>query len=58
MKLTPDKIDLKFVYDHYHEESHDDILNGIFIFLDNFLGEETMIQCIDKIDVIGPQKCS
>lgn len=51
----PDKIDLKFVYDHYHEESHDDILNGIFIFLDNFLGEETMIQCIDKIDVIGPQ---
>ncbi|MGX1754101.1 DUF695 domain-containing protein [Sphingobacterium sp. NPDC055346] len=51
----PDKIDLMFVYDPYHEESREEILNGIFIFLDNYLGEETMIQCIDKIDVRGPQ---
>lgn len=51
----PDKIDLMFVYNAYHEEAHDDILNGIFIFLDNFLGEETMIQSIDKINVKGPQ---
>lgn len=50
----PDKIDLMFVYDSYHEESREEILNGIFIFLDNYLGEETMIQCIDKIDVRGP----
>jgi len=51
----PDKIDLMFVYEHYHVEAHDDIINGIFIFLDNFLGEETMIESIDKIDVTGPQ---
>ncbi|WFB62478.1 DUF695 domain-containing protein [Sphingobacterium sp. WM] len=51
----PDKIDLMFVYDSYHEESREEILSGIFIFLDNYLGEETMIQIIDKIDVRGPQ---
>ncbi len=50
----PDKIDLMFVYESYHEESHQNILSGIFIFLDNFLGEETMINTIDKIDVRGP----
>ena len=52
----PDKIDLTFVYDHYHQEAHQVILNGIYIFLDNFLGEETMIEYIDKIDITGPQK--
>lgn len=51
----PDKIDLMFVYDSYHEEAHEDICNGIFIYLENFLGEETMIECIDRINVTGAQ---
>ena len=50
----PDKIDLMFVYDSFHPESYQEILNGTFLFLDSFLGEEVMINTVDHIEVRGP----
>jgi len=49
----PDEIDLMFVYDHFHEEVHEEVFNGVFLFLENYLGEEIMIESIDNILVKG-----
>lgn len=50
----PDEIDLVMIYRPFQEEFADEITNGVFIFLDNFLGEETMIDRIDRLEVRGP----
>ena len=52
----PDEIDLMFVYDNFHEEAHEEIFSGIFLFLENYLGEEIMIESIDNIQVEGLNK--
>ncbi|WP_099367342.1 DUF695 domain-containing protein [Sphingobacterium sp. 1.A.4] len=52
----PDEIDLVMIYKDWREELADEIVNGVYIFLDNFLGEEAMIEKIDRIQVIGPEE--
>ncbi len=52
----PDEINLVFVYDQYHVEAHQELLNGVYIFLDNFLGEELIMEKIDHIELRGPGK--
>lgn len=49
----PDEIDLTFVHADYNEENRDEIFNGTFIFIDNFLGEFNFATQIDNFDIIG-----
>lgn len=47
----PDEVDIVFVYDDFKEEDRDVIVNGVFIFLDNFLGELHAVTTIDSMSV-------
>jgi len=49
----PDEIDITFVYDDYNEDYYDTIINGVSIFLDNFLGELESVTTIDSFTVTG-----
>lgn len=49
----PDEIDLEVVYHDYNEEDKSLIVNGIYIFLDNFLGELNSVTTIDNLKVIS-----
>lgn len=49
----PDEIDLTIVYENFSEEHRDLISNGVYIFLDNFLGELKSVTLIDNVSIIG-----
>lgn len=49
----PDEIDLTFIHEDYSEENKDEIFNGTFIFIDNFLGEFNFVTQIDNFTIIG-----
>ncbi|WP_291914693.1 DUF695 domain-containing protein [Chitinophaga sp. CB10] len=49
----PDEIDITIVYDDYDETLRDNILSGIYIFLDNFLGELRFATAVDNLSVTG-----
>lgn len=49
----PDEIDITIVYDDFAEQSKTTIINGVYIFLDNFLGELNAVATIDSLKVIG-----
>lgn len=51
----PDEIDLSIIYKNYNDKEQNEIANGCFIFLDNYLGEIRSISTIDKVEVIGPK---
>lgn len=51
----PDEIDLTIVYDGYSEEKNDLITNGVYIFLDNYLGELKSVTLIDNVNIIGKE---
>ncbi|SHL60092.1 Family of unknown function [Chitinophaga jiangningensis] len=52
----PDEIDITIVYDHYEETLKDNILSGIYIFLDNFLGELRFATAVDNMTVTGREE--
>jgi hypothetical protein len=52
-KEYPDEIDLRIVHDDYNEEDKKTIINGTYLFLDNYLGELNSITTIDDITVIS-----
>jgi len=52
----PDEIDITIVYDDYTEKDKDSIANGIYIFLDNFLGELNFATAIDNLKIIPKDK--
>ncbi|MEP6804921.1 MAG: DUF695 domain-containing protein [Flavobacterium sp.] len=52
-KEYSDKIDLTIVYDDFVEEQRRLITNGIYIFLDNFLGELDSLTIIDHLSIVG-----
>lgn len=52
-KGYPDEIDLTIVYDHFEESKKAAITNGVYIFLDNYLGELHSVTLIDKMNVTG-----
>lgn len=54
----PDEIDLVIVYDHFVEEKKSNIANGVYIFLDNYLGELHSVTLIDNLVVAGPEQTS
>ncbi len=54
----PDEIDLVIVYDHFIEEKKANVTNGVYIFLDNYLGELHSVTLIDNLVVTGPENVS
>ncbi|HZX59146.1 MAG TPA: DUF695 domain-containing protein, partial [Mucilaginibacter sp.] len=50
----PDEIDITVVYDDYNEDRKKDIITGVYIFLDNYLGELELVITIDNLTIIGP----
>lgn len=52
----PDEIDISLVYKDYKEEAKGIITQGVFIFLDNYLGELRTVTVIDAIEIIGYEK--
>lgn len=57
-KGYPDEIDLTIVYDHFTEDKKAIIANGVYIFLDNYLGELHSVTLIDNMNVIGHNEVS
>ena len=51
----PDEIDITIVHDDLTEENRQDITTGIYIFLDNYLGELDFVTNVDVLDIIGKQ---
>ncbi|MGL5236245.1 MAG: DUF695 domain-containing protein [Empedobacter falsenii] len=49
----PDEIDIVIAFDQYKEEDNGQIVNGIYIFLDNYLGELNTVTIIDNLTVIA-----
>lgn len=52
----PDEIDLVVVHQDYTEENKNQIGNGCYIFLDNYLGELEFLNNIDNIKFKGPKE--
>lgn len=57
-KGYPDEIDLTLVYDDYEEEKKSIVANGVYIFLDNYLGELHSVTLIDNMNVVGRNNIS
>ncbi|TDO70425.1 uncharacterized protein DUF695 [Flavobacterium chryseum] len=51
--IYPDEIDLTIVYDHFEDDKKSVVTNGVYIFLDNYLGELHSVTLIDNLQVIG-----
>lgn len=49
----PDKVDITVVYDNYNEDDKSTVTNGVYIYLDNLLGELESMTKIDNITIIG-----
>lgn len=54
----PDEIDLTVIYDDFVEEKKQVITNGVYIFLDNYLGELHSVTLIDNMKIDGPNSIS
>jgi hypothetical protein len=57
-KSYPDEIDLTIVYENFEEDKKATVTNGVYIFLDNFLGELHSVTLIDNLKVIGNENVS
>lgn len=49
----PDEIDITAVHTEFNEENKDTVANGVYIFLDNYLGELEFATIIDNLTVEG-----
>ncbi len=49
----PDEIDISIIYNGLTEENKSLIINGVYIFIDNFLGELDTLNNIDKITLVN-----
>lgn len=57
-KNFPDEIDLTIGYDHFVEDKKESITNGVYLFLDNYLGELHSVTLIDNLKVVGTNEIS
>ena len=48
----PDEIDISIVHDGLNEENRKEITNGVYVFLDNYLGELDFLNSIDGLKVL------
>ncbi|QHH98121.1 DUF695 domain-containing protein [Acinetobacter dispersus] len=51
----PDEIDLFVVHDEYNEAQKSEFLQGVYIFLDNYLGEYDSVTKLDQVSVQSKQ---
>lgn len=51
----PDEIEITIVHNDLTEENKKQITNGIYIFLDNYLGELDFVNNIDTLKIVGIQ---
>jgi len=49
----PDEVDITVVYDNYNEDDKSTVTNGVYIYLDNLLGELESLTKIDSITIKG-----
>lgn len=49
----PDEIDVCIVHNDLNEENKNEVGNGTYIFLDNYLGEIDFLNNIDNLEIIG-----
>jgi hypothetical protein len=49
----PDEIDITIVHNELNEDNKSTITNGVYIFLDNYLGELDFVTTIDKLTVLS-----
>ncbi len=54
-KELPDQINITIIHDDFTDENKDAVTNGIYIFLDNYLGELEFVSNIDELNVLGKQ---
>ncbi len=52
----PDEIDITIVHKDLTEENKSQITNGIYIFLDNYLGELDFATTIDHLQIVGNEE--
>lgn len=52
----PDEIDIVIVHNQYNEEDKHAIVNGTYIFLDNYLGELNSVTTLDNVTVIPKEE--
>jgi len=50
---APDQIDLSIIHHDLNEKNRETIIKGVYIFLDNFLGELNFVSTIDHLNIIG-----
>ena len=49
----PDEIDLVFVHDDLNDSNENEIINGTYLFIDNYLGELNFVTQIDNFRIAG-----
>jgi hypothetical protein len=49
----PDEIDITLVHNNLTEENKEQISHGVYIFLDNYLGELDFLNNIDNLTIVG-----
>lgn len=54
-KSMPDEIDITITHQDFNEENKAIMTNGVFLALDNFLGELNAVTTIDHVDIINPK---
>lgn len=52
----PDEIDISIVHNDLTNGNREQISNGVFIFMDNYLGELDFVNNIDNLKVVSPQE--
>lgn len=55
-KEYPDEIDISVIHSEMNEKNKDEVGNGTYIFLDNYLGEIDFLNNIDNLSIIGKQE--
>jgi hypothetical protein len=52
-RSCPDEINLSIVYTEYDEHYKTEITNGVYIFLDNYLGELNFATSVDELTIVA-----
>lgn len=53
LEVYPDEIDISIVYDDLTDSNQEYVRNGVYLFIDNYLGELDSLMSIDNLSVIG-----
>ncbi|MES2773929.1 MAG: DUF695 domain-containing protein [Bacteroidota bacterium] len=52
----PDEIDITIVHNDFTKDNESKISNGVYIFLDNYLGELDFVTTIDNLTIVGKKE--